>query len=164
MSEIRKEPEVEKKESQEEQDQYEQWMKEHPETVMAPKSLREDGPEIQKLEELLESFELAHSLEELDAIVDLTPELHALFGDDRDMSAEQIEVAINNLSPEDAKAYQARTSAKKDLIPLAAIVGKMNILEKEGNMLSEKQKELRKKYMRLSGAVGMINQGRIRHY
>lgn len=135
MSEIRKEPKVEEQKPTED--------------------LREEGL---KFEELLESFESVHSLEELHAIVDLSPELHALFGDDRGMSVEEIELAMKNLSPEDARAYVARTNAKKDLIP---IVAKLTVLIEI--ISPEKYKELKEKYMRLSRAVGMINKGKIRH-
>lgn len=128
--------------------------------VEEQKSQEQEGKE--QFEELLESFELVHSLEELHAIVDLSPGLHALFADDQDMSVEEIELAIKNLSPEDARAYRARTSAKKDLIPLAPIVEQMNQFDKIG-MLPEKDKALRARYMRLSRAVGFINKGKIRH-
>jgi len=120
--------------SEEQKEQYEQWMKDHPETVIAPEDLRECGPEIAEFEEMLASFELIHSLAELHLIIDL--------------------------KPEDASKYPLRESAKAALIP---IVAKLNILKKETNIASEKHEELKAKYMHLSRAVGMINNNKVDH-
>ena len=98
------------------------------ETVIAPENLRECGPEIVELEEMLVSFELIHSLPELHLIIDL--------------------------KPEDTSKYPLRESAKAALIP---IVAKLNILKKETNIASEKHEELKAKYKLLSRAVGIIN-------
>ena len=120
--------------SEEQKEQYEQWMKDHPETVIAPENLRECGPEIAEFEEMLVSFELIHSLAELHLIIDL--------------------------KPEDAPKYPLRESAKAALIP---IVAKLNILKKETNIASEKHEELKAKYKHLSRAVGMINNNKVDH-
>ena len=120
--------------SEEQEDQYRQWMKDHPETVVAPEDLRECGPEIAEFEEMLASFELIHSLAELHLIIDL--------------------------KPEDAPKYPLRESAKTALIP---IVEKLNILKKETNITPEKHKELKAKYIQLSRAVGMINNNKVDH-
>ena len=113
---------------EEQEEQYKQWVKDHPETVMASEDLRECGPEIVELEEMLVSFELIHSLPELHLIIDL--------------------------KPEDTSKYPLRESAKATLIP---IVAKLNILKKETNIAPEKHEELKAKYKRLSRAVGIIN-------
>lgn len=119
----------------EEEDQYRQWMKDHPETVIAPEDLRECGPEIAELEELLASFELTHFLEELHLIIDL--------------------------KPEDVSKYPVRESAKAALIP---IVSKLNSLKGETNISPEKHAELKAKYRKLSRAVGMINNNKVDHH
>src|SRR3989338_1796076 len=130
-----KEPKAEEQNlSEEQEEQYEQWMKDHPEIVIAPEDLRECGPEIAEFEEILASFELIHSLAELHLIIDL--------------------------KPEDASKYPLRESAKAALIP---IVAKLNILKKETNISPEKYEELKAKYIRLSRAVGIINNNTVDH-
>ena len=160
MSEVYKGTNAEEQKPQEENGQYEQYMKDHPETIIAPEDLRECGPEIAELEEMIVSFESAHPLAELLLIIDLTPELDVLFKNDRDMSAEEIESAINNLLPEDARVYEVRTNAKNILI---TILEKLYILAKETNISPEKHEELKAKYMRLSRAVGIINNNKVDH-
>lgn len=160
MNETHMGPNPEEQKQREENEQYEQWMKDHPEIVIAPEDLRECGPEIAELEEMLRLFESAHPLAELLLIIDLTLELEVLFENDRDMSAEEIESAIKGLSPEDARAYEVRTNAKKDLIP---IVAKMNVLKKETNISLEEYEGLKAKYMHLSRAVGIINNNKVDH-
>jgi len=120
--------------SKEQEEYYKQWMKDHPETVIAPEDLRECGPEIAEFEEMLISFELIHSLTELHLIIDL--------------------------KPEDAPKYPLRESAKAALIP---IVAKLNILKQETNIAPEKYEELKAKYKHLSRAVGMINSNKVDH-
>jgi hypothetical protein len=135
LEQPKKEPSAEEQNlSEEQEDQYKQWMKDHPETVIAPENLHECGPEIAEFEEMLASFELIHSLAELHLII--------------------------NLRPEDAPKYPLRESAKTALIP---IVAKLNILKKETNIAPEKHEELKAKYMRLSRAVGMINNNKVDH-
>ncbi|MBU4298636.1 hypothetical protein KJ636_01180 [Patescibacteria group bacterium] len=46
MKEIYREPNAEKQKLEEENGRYEQWMKDHPEPVIAPENLRECGPGI----------------------------------------------------------------------------------------------------------------------
>ena len=134
MDEMYKKSNVENQKLQEESDQYKQWMNDHPETETAPENLRECGPEVAELEEMLVSFESVHSLAEL------------LF--------------IINLTPQEAPNHPIREPARKALIP---IVAKLNILKKETNILPEKYEELREKYMRLSRAVGIINNNKVDH-
>ena len=120
--------------SEEQKKQYEQYMKDHPEIVIAPENLRECGPEVVEFEELLASFESAYSLAELHLIIDLRPE--------------------------DAPKYPLRESAKAALIP---IVEKKNILKKETNIAPEKYEELQAKYLQLLKAVGIINNNKVDH-
>lgn len=135
LEQLIKEPNAEEQNlSEEQEEQYKQWMKDYPETVTAPEDLRECGPEITEFEDMLASFELIHDLVELHLIVDL--------------------------KPEDAPKYPLRESAKAALIP---IVAKLNILKKETNIAPEKHAELKAKYMHLSRAVGMINNNKIDH-
>lgn len=130
-----KEPNAEEQNlSEEQEEQYKQWMKDHPETVIAPEDLRECGPEIAEFEEMLASFELTHSLAELHLIIDL--------------------------KPEDAPKYPLREAAKAALIPIFA---KLNILKKETNIAPEKHEELKEKYTHLSRAVGIINNNKVDH-
>lgn len=134
MNEIYKEPSAEELKLKEENERYEQWMKDNPDIVIAPEDLRECGPEIAEFEDMLLSFESAHSLAELFLIIDLTPE--------------------------EAPKHPIREPARKALIP---IVSKLNILKEETNISSEKYGELETKYRHLSNAVGMINSSKVDH-
>lgn len=127
-------PSPEELKTQEQNAQYEQWMKDHPDIVIAPEDLRDCEPEITKFEMMLESFELIHPLEELLMIVDL--------------------------KPEDAPKYPLRESAKAALIPIVKL---MNVIKAETNIKPERHDELKAKYRRLSRAVGMINNDRVDH-
>lgn len=130
-----KEPNAEERNlSEEREERYKQWMKDHPETVITPENLRECGPEIAEFEEMLASFELIHDIAELHLIIDL--------------------------KPEDAPKYPLRESAKVALTP---IVAKLNMLKKETNITPEKHAELKVKYMYLSRAVGRINNNKVDH-
>ena len=120
--------------SEEQQEQYKQWVEDHPETIIAPENLRECGPEIAEFEEMFDSFESTHSLAELHLIIDL--------------------------KPEDASNYPLRESAKIALIPIVAMLNK---LKEETNIMPEKLKELEAKYRYLSRAVGIINGNKVDH-
>lgn len=122
------------RERQDEESQYEQWMKDHPEEITAPEDLKECGPEIADFEKMIASFEAEHSLADLLLIVDLTQD--------------------------EAPHHPAREPARLALPP---IVAKLNFLKKETNISTEKYKEIREKYMRLSRAVGMINNNKVHH-
>lgn len=93
-------------------------------------------------------FRKNHSLENLNAIVDLSSGLNDLFMKDRGMSIEEKESAMENLTPEDKERYKIRTSAKSDLIPIVAL------------MISG---QTNPEYKILSQAVGIINSGKIDH-
>lgn len=106
----------------------------HPETIIAPEDLREAGPEIAQFQNMITLFESTHSLSELNSIIDLTP----------------------SETPE----HPIRQPAKVALIPINAL---LNTLKKETNISIEKHKDLKNEYMRLSRAVGMINNNIVDH-
>ena len=98
------------------------------------RNLRECGPEIAEFEAMLVSFESAYSLAELHLIIEL--------------------------KPEDAPKYPCENRLKIALIPIVAMLNK---LKNETNITPEKLKELEAKYLRLSRAVGMINNNQVDH-
>jgi hypothetical protein len=128
------EPTPEELELQEQERQYAQYMSDHPDVEIPKEELRECGPEIAELEEMLALFESTHSLAELNLIVDLTPE--------------------------EAPKHPVRESARVALIP---IITKLNILKRETNISAEKYGEIKAKCRRLSNAVGMINKNIVDH-
>lgn len=141
-------------EIKDQKDRYEYYMLNHSERMILPEDLRESGPEIAEVEEMIIRFESEHSLESLHLITEITPELEKLFAYYRSMSVEQIEFAINNLTPEDAEKYRTRTPAKIDL---NSIIAKINILETETNISPGKYKELKAKYKIFAQAIGIVN-------
>lgn len=147
-------------EAQAEEEMLQQWMKDHPEVEVPAEARRESGPEIVEFEQLVVSFESTHSLEKLHSIVDLTPELGALFKGDRDMSVEQRATAVSNLTSEDAEKYRTRTAARKDLEDICAM---KVVLKEETNIAPEKYRELKAAYVRLTRAVGIINNNVVDH-
>jgi len=118
----------------EEEDQYAQYMLDHPEMITAPEDLIESAQEIAEFEGMIELFESQHSLTELHSIIDLTPE--------------------------EAPQHPVREPARLALIP---IVAKLNFIRDKTNILPEKAEELKARYRRLSQAVGMINSNQIQH-
>ncbi|MFA6428578.1 MAG: hypothetical protein WCW02_03490 [Candidatus Buchananbacteria bacterium] len=127
-------PNLEELKLQTKNGQPEQWTKEHPETIIPPENLRECGPEIAELELALLEFESTHPLTELLSITELTSK-----------------EAPNNL---------IRESAKQALIPL---VVKLTELKQKTNITSDKYRELKIKYLKLSRAVGIINNNQVHH-
>ena len=119
---------------QEDEAQYAQYMLDHPEIAIAPEDRIESAPEIAEFERMIELFESEHSLAKLHLIVDLTAE--------------------------EAPRHPVREPARLALIP---IVSKLNFLKQKTNILSEKEEELKAKYMRLSRAVGIINNNKVQH-
>ncbi len=97
-------------------------------------SLTERGSKFAEFDDMIALFESSHSLAELHSIVDLTPE-------------EDLYHAI----------WQP---AKLALIP---IVAKLNSLKQKADTSPQESKELTAKYMRLSRAVGMINNNKVYH-
>ncbi len=110
------------------------WLSQYAKKEIPKKERRESTQEVTELQGLLAAFEAEHSLAELHAIVDLTPQ--------------------------DAPKYPVRESAKKALIPIVDLI---NTLGKETDITAEKFAELDAHYRRLSKAVGMINNGKVRH-
>lgn len=112
----------------------EAFLADYPDKNLPENERRDCEKEVQEFESLLESFESKHSLEALNAIIDLTPQ--------------------------EAPGHPVREPARKDLIPIVAL---MNSLKEETNISKERHDELKEKYMKLSRAVGMINNNKVRH-
>jgi hypothetical protein len=106
----------------------------HPEPVISPENLREAEPEIAQFESMIAVFESTHSLAELHSII--------------------------NLTPAEASKHPIREPARIALIPIVAM---FNTLKKETNISPIKYEELKAKYMRLSRAVGIINNNKVDH-
>lgn len=117
-----------------EEAQYERWMQDHPEVVIAPEDRRECGPEIAEFETMLTAFESEQPLAELYAIIDLTPE--------------------------DAAHHAARERAKAALEPISA---KLTILKDETDISEERFAELKKRYKKSSNAIGFISKDKVDH-
>lgn len=105
-----------------------------PEAAETPEAKLECEPEVAKFKEMVAAFEAEHSLEELHAITDLTPE--------------------------DAPKHPLREPARVAIIP---IVTQLNKLKEETNITPERYEEMRAEYKRLSRAIGMINKGKVDH-
>ncbi|HBH16670.1 MAG TPA: hypothetical protein DDW92_00115 [Candidatus Veblenbacteria bacterium] len=127
-------PEDQSQPEQEDDEQYAQWMADHPEVEIPPEDRRECGPEITEFEGLIAAFESVHSLAELHLII--------------------------NLTAEEAPQHSVREAARAELGP---IVAKLNVLKKETNISLDKCEELKAQYMRLSRAVGIINNNTVDH-
>ncbi|MFA5997037.1 MAG: hypothetical protein WC791_00955 [Candidatus Paceibacterota bacterium] len=109
----------------------EQWLSEHPIRVETKK-----GPEqaVIEFENMVADFETTYSLEELNAITDLTADSE--------------------------RKHPLRDPAKEALKPIFA---KLKYL-KEGTTISEKEyEELKSKWKTLSNAVGIVNKGIVDH-
>ncbi len=112
-----------------------EYLKMHPEKPAVPISKIENETRKEELERLVVEFESKYDLAELNAIEELSPALLSMF-----MQKEAV------LTAEDARKFEIRTSAKKDLIPIWKLDGGKG-----------------KDYLRLSRAVGIINNGKIYH-
>lgn len=110
------------------------WLKDHPEKVITPESLRESGYDIAAFENMIDVFTAKHSLAELNAIVDLTPEA--------------------------APQHPVREPARVALNPIYA---KLVVIENKTNVSPEKLAELKAKFRVISQAVGTINNNKVRH-
>jgi len=95
---------------------------------------RDCEQEVAELQNMLAAFEAEHPLGKLHAITDLTPN--------------------------DAPNHPIREPARKTLIP---ILNRWNALKKETNISAERLAELYAAYRKLSKAVGIINNGKVRH-
>jgi hypothetical protein len=117
------------------EEQVEWWMQKQYRAVEAPlTSLRESGPDIAALEQLIAAFESTYSLEDLHAIVELTLE--------------------------DALNHPIWGPAMRDLIP---IVEKLNTIRVETDVSTDDYVQLKNKYLRLSSAVGIIRDNEVEH-
>ena len=150
----------------------------HPEQLTLPSTLREAGPEIAELENMIVLFETTYSLEKLNAIVELSPELATLILYADDMSEEQIAKTVKHYTPEKAEEYRIkivnidaavlkledrekfkmRRAAQKDIAP---IIAKLNTLKKETNISPEKYEEINKKCERLMRALGSVQKNKV---
>ncbi len=106
----------------------------NPEKKIPKEDLRESGPEIAKLKAMFENFEATHNLEELNAII--------------------------NLSPKEAPSHLLREPARIALNPITV---KLKALKKETDIAKEKFDELAARYEKLSQAVGIINKDIVDH-
>lgn len=160
--------------------------KRHPDQLAKPKDLRDFGPEVEKLENLMAEFETKYSLAELNAITDLSDDLLQIFD-----NAEELEnpgkveafikcLELNNpayietykakiaaaraivLTPEDARKFEIRRLAMKDERVIAGLFDK---IKKEANIPIDKLEELQVKGQILFKAVGFFrkNNRRIEH-
>lgn len=113
----------------------ENYLAQHPEIKDEREYMSECGPVIEEFKELIKSFESKHSITELSA--------------------------IKNLTPEEARVHPVREPARLDLIPIVALLNK---LENETNISPEQFDELKfGEYMTISRAVGMINNNKVDH-
>ncbi|MDO8659860.1 MAG: hypothetical protein Q7K54_04665 [Candidatus Parcubacteria bacterium] len=150
----------------------------HP--TLPKETSRERGSEVKKLDVLIDIFESTHSLEELNAIVEISSDLEILFTKDFDLSSEKnIENAIalyeqHNpgyveiykkkmadikaivLSPEEARKLKIRIAAKKDLTPIVEILRDLSESNKD-------YKRLKARCSILMKAVGSLNKKKINH-
>lgn len=93
---------------------------------------------VTELDDLLRAFEATHPIQELYAVTEL---------DGKDAA----------LHPE---KYLVRTTAKRDLIPIAAA---LKFLKERTTLPSERYEELQARYRYFSRAVGVINNGKVDH-
>jgi len=107
------------------------WNRDHPDVVLV---LRESGYDIAAFENMIDIFTAEHSLAELNAIVDLTPEA--------------------------APQHPVREPARVALNPIYA---KLVVIENETNVSPEKLAELKAKFRVISQAVGIINNNKVWH-
>jgi hypothetical protein len=140
--------------------------------------------EVEKVEGLMEEFEAKHSLAELNAITELTPDLALLFEKARELEEPgRVEAAIKLyesqnpayveiykakiaklraiiLSPEDTRKFEIRMAAKKDE---AGIVDLVEKIRKETNISKERLDALQVRRKAISNAVGFINNNVVCH-
>lgn len=115
----------------EEMQQAKQWLYDHPVQV---ETKRGGEQEIVEFENMVANFEATYSLEELNAIVDLSAD------------------------PE--RKHPLRDIAKEALKPIFA---KLNFLRNETHIDDEQYEKLKIQYKILSNAVGMVNKGMVYH-
>ena len=106
--------------SQEQQDVIDEWMAKYATEEIPAEKRWECDPEIEKLEEMFESFEQAHDIAAL--------------------------LAITNLTPAEAPHHPIREPAKQALNP---IYKELKLIKDETNITPEKYAELKVKWKRL---------------
>ena len=136
------------------------FLNDHPEAGTRKETRRDCEKEKGELEQLLNKFEKDHSLEKLNAILDVSPELFYLLANDLKLSAEEFKSTLANLTPEDTEKYWTRAPARQDLKPIVTLLG---TLEKETNISEPDFNKLKLTYKILSQAVGMINNNKVDH-
>lgn len=163
-----------RKQEQEDAELLADYLSRHPEPVIST-TTREAEIKIAELEKMISSFESKYSLTELHAIVDLSPDLATLFRYADDLASPQRiadtiktyakhnpgYVQVYNrkiataraivLTPEDAKKFEIRMAAKKDLALIIAILNTLN------------SKKLKIKCKRLMKAVGSVIDNKVSH-
>ena len=122
--------------TKEEREAADYWLSMYEEDENSIVELRFCELEIGQLEHMFEIYEseYTHSL----------PELHAIL----------------ELDPKDAPNHPVREPARKDLAPIVAL---LNTLKNETNITPEEHEKLNDRYLILSKAVGVINNGKVRH-
>jgi hypothetical protein len=160
MEEKLEKPRVLKPATPEEMAFLESFLKDHPEAASQKEVRRDCEKEKGELQRLIEEYSNKHSLEKLNAVIDVSPDLYNLLAHYKRMTAEEVESASASLTPEDANNFRTRVSAKDDLAPIVAL---LNILEKETNITGSDLDKLTSAYKVLSRAVGMINNGKVDH-
>lgn len=113
----------------EEMERLEDWLKNHPYDEIPMEMRRGCEAEVAQLEEKLTDFESKHSLDDLNAIVEVPGE--------------------------DTEEYQKRIAARDDLIPIVAL---LTTLRDQTNISETEHDSLKTKYKVLSRAVGFINE------
>jgi hypothetical protein len=145
---------------------------------LKPEILRDCSPEVGKVESLMAEFEAKHSLAELNAITELSPDLVLLFKyADELENPEKVEKVIkcyqlNNpgyietykakiaavreivLTPEDARVFKIRREAKAEERVIMDMVEK---IRKETNISKVELEELQAKRKLITNAVGYTN-------
>ncbi len=106
----------------------------HAPEFFAPEDRRSCETDAAALEEMFLRFEAEHSVDAL--------------------------MAIDELSLEDASAHPVREPARMALAPITLL---MDVLRKETDIDRQRFAELKARYLRLSRAVGVIEDGRVDH-
>ena len=130
-----------------------------------PEEIRKGGEEEKnKLEELFDQFEQKHSLEDLNAIQDVSPELSWLFLHTMDLTThsklEELERKLAELSPEEQEKYKLRESARNEV---AQMKDTIKTIEQKKSLLPEDLAVLKARCKTYSMAFGILNNNKIDH-
>ncbi len=149
-----------KKPTKEELEILECFTKDHPKSAVQVETRRHCEKEKDQFLRMVDEFMHNNSLERLNAVLDVSPALYDLLVHYKGWTAEKIETALTNLTPEDATKYKDRLTANNDLIPIVAL---MNKIEKETDITQAEFAKLEDAYKKLSRAVGIINNNKVDH-